>query len=154
MKTACRIINKKRAGMNKEDFLSIIADEDYVGLNDPTTDAQIAMVNMKLQKSGLPKMPQDFSDLLKLYNGISYEGNVIFGINTDTDFFPDLVTFNSQIISYSDEAADCLILGRDEEFLLAWYPHDGIYRIIDSDDFSEYRAAPDLYWAILWILKI
>ena len=140
--------------MNKEEFLSIITEEEYVGLNEPTTDAQIAMVNMKLQKSGLPKLPAEFADLLKLYNGMSNDGNVIFGINTDTAFFPDLLDFNSKIVSLSSEPVDCLILGHDEEFLLAWYPQEEVYRIIDSDDFSEYRLAPDLFWAIMWILKI
>ncbi len=138
--------------MDWNEFLSAIKDEDYIGLNEAATDAQIALVNVKLRQNGFPELPQDFIQVLKMYNGLSYDGNVIFGINTDNNFFPDLLDFNLKVINGKN--SNSLILGRDEEFLLVWQAQNQSYSIVDADDFSEHRLAPDLFWAILWILKI
>jgi len=90
--------------------------------------------------------------LLKKYNGLSCNGNVIFGVDTGTMFFPDLVVVNSHILK--DEETSCIILGQDEQNFLVYDYEPKKYRIIDQEDFEEKVSTDDLAYAVAWILKI
>ena len=138
--------------MNLEKLISLLDENDEVGKNNATADPQIVIANMKLRKSGLGEIPQDFALLLKKYNGLSCNGNVIFGIDTKTMFFPDLIEFNEN--NTKDEKIDGIILGQDEDSFLVYNREFQNYRIIDKDNYEEKVCTDDLIYAIAWILKI
>ncbi len=138
--------------MNLEQFIDIIDQNEEIGKNDAATDVQIGIANIKLRKNGLNEVPGDFAMLLKKYNGLSCDGNVIFGVDTKTMFFPDLVEFNMDILK--NEETSCIILGQDEENFLIYDYDVKKYRIIEHGDFEEKVKTDDLFYAVAWILKI
>ena len=89
---------------------------------------------------------------MKKYNGLSCDGNTIFGVATETMFFPDLVDFNISI--FEDEETANIVLGQDEDFYLIYDYIQKTYRIIDKFDFEERIRSNELLDVITWILKI
>ncbi|MBR5482919.1 MAG: hypothetical protein IKV11_02520, partial [Alphaproteobacteria bacterium] len=121
--------------MSFDKLISILAENDEVGKNNPCTDMQITVANVKLRRNNIPNIPVDFAELLKKYNGLSCDGNTIFGVATETMFFPDLVDFNISI--FEDEETASIVLGQDEDFYLIYDYIQKTYRIIDKFDFEE-----------------
>jgi len=138
--------------MNLEQFIEIIDQNEEIGKNDPATSVQINIANVRLKKNGIGEIPDDFAMLLKKYNGLSCDGNVIFGVDTKTMFFPDLVEFNIDILENEESA--CVILGQDEENFLVYDYDVQKYRIFEQGDFEEKITTDDLFYAVAWILKI
>ncbi len=139
--------------MNLEQLSVLLNDNDEVGKNEPGIGSmQITVADIKLRKNGIPAIPQDFSQLLKKYNGLSCNGNTIFGLNTNTSFFPDLLDFNIKLLK--DEDSSCIILGQDDEFYLVYDEDASAYRIIDQSDFEERLRTSNLPEAVTWILKL
>ena len=129
-----------------------MAENDEVGKNNPCTDMQITVANVKLRRNNIPNIPVDFAELLKKYNGLSCDGNTIFGVATETMFFPDLVDFNISL--FEDEETASIVLGQDEDFYLIYDYIQKTYRIIDKFDFEERIRSNELLDVITWILKI
>ena len=138
--------------MSFDKLISILAENDEVGKNNPCTDMQITVANVKLRRNNIPNIPADFAELLKKYNGLSCDGNTIFGVATETMFFPDLVDFNISI--FEDEETANIVLGQDEDFYLIYDYIQKTYRIIDKFDFEERIRSNELLDVITWILKI
>ena len=138
--------------MSFDKLISILAENDEVGKNNPCTDMQITVANVKLRKNNVPNIPADFAELLKKYNGLSCDGNTIFGVATETMFFPDLVDFNISL--FEDEETASIVLGQDEDFYLIYDYIQKTYRIIDKFDFEERIRSNELLDVITWILKI
>ncbi len=138
--------------MSFDKLISILAENDEVGKNNPCTDMQITVANVKLRRNNIPNIPADFAELLKKYNGLSCDGNTIFGVATETMFFPDLVDFNISI--FEDEETASIVLGQDEDFYLIYDYIQKTYRIIDKFDFEERIRSNELLDVITWILKI
>ena len=148
--------------MSFDKLISILAENDEVGKNNPCTDMQITVANVKLRRNNIPNIPADFAELLKKYNGLSCDGNTIFGVATETMFFPDLVDFNISLLkeianlkaSIEDEETANIVLGQDEDFYLIYDYIQKTYRIIDKFDFEERIRSNELLDVITWILKI
>lgn len=138
--------------MSFDKLISILAENEEVGKNTPCTDMQITVANVKLRKNNVPNIPADFAELLKKYNGLSCDGNTIFGVATETMFFPDLVNFNISL--FEDEETASIVLGQDEDFYLIYDYAAKTYRIIDKFDFEERIRSNELLDVITWILKI
>ena len=138
--------------MSFDKLISILAENDEVGKNNPCTDMQITVAKVKLRRNNIPNIPVDFAELLKKYNGLSCDGNTIFGVATETMFFPDLVDFNISI--FEDEETASIVLGQDEDFYLIYDYIQKTYRIIDKFDFEERIRSNELLDVITWILKI
>ena len=139
--------------MNLEQLSVLLNDNDEVGKNEPGIGSmQITVADIKLRKNGIPAIPADFSQLLKKYNGLSCNGNTIFGLNTGTSFFPDLLDFNIKLLK--DEDSSCIILWQDDEFYLVYDEDAAAYRIIDQSDFEERLRTSSLPEAVTWILKL
>ena len=138
--------------MSFDKLISILAENEEVGKNNPCTDMQITVANVKLRKNNIPNIPADFAELLKKYNGLSCDGNTIFGVATETMFFPDLVDFNISI--FEEEETASIVLGQDEDFYLIYDYIQKTYRIIDKFDFEERIRSNELLDVITWILKI
>lgn len=138
--------------MSLEQLSAILNKNEEVGKNDAASAVQINIANVKLRKNGINEIPQDFADMLQKYNGLSCDGNVIFGVDTKTMFFPDLVDVNCRILK--DEDTSCIILGQDEDNFLVYDYEPKKYRIIDQENFEEKIVTDDLTYAVAWILKI
>lgn len=139
--------------MSFEQLISILDDHEEVGKNEPPVGSmQITVANIKLRKNGIPPIPESFAQLLKKYNGLSCDGNTVFGLNTETSFFPDLLDVNIHILK--DEDSSCIILGQDEEFYLVYDEDENAYRVIDKDDFEERFRTTDICEAVTWVLKL
>ncbi len=138
--------------MSFDKLINILAENEEVGKNSPCTDMQITVANVKLRKNNIPNIPNDFAELLKKYNGLSCDGNTIFGVATGTIFFPDLVDFNISL--FEDEKTLNIVLGQDEDFYLIYDYTRKTYRIIDKSDFEERIQSNNLLDVITWILKI
>ena len=138
--------------MSFDKLISILAENEEVGKNNPCTAMQITVANVKLRRNNIPSIPEDFAELLKKYNGLSCDGNTIFGVATETMFFPDLVDFNTSI--FEDEETASIVLGQDEDFYLIYDYTQKTYRIIDKFDFEERIRSNELLDVITWILKI
>ena len=138
--------------MSLEQLSAILNENEEVGKNDAASAVQINIANVKLRKNGINEIPQDFADMLQKYNGLSCDGNVIFGVDTKTMFFPDLFDVNCRILK--DEDTSCIILGQDEDNFLVYDYQPKKYRIIDQEDFEEKVVTDDLTYAVAWILKI
>jgi len=138
--------------MSLEQIITILDKNEEVGKNEAASAVQINIANVKLRKDGIGEIPEEFGELLKKYNGLSCNGNVIFGVDTGTMFFPDLVVVNSHILK--DEETSCIILGQDEQNFLVYDYEPKKYRIIDQEDFEEKVSTDDLAYAVAWILKI
>ena len=138
--------------MSLEQLVSLLDENEGIGKNDAASNVQISIANVKLRKNGINEIPLEFAELLKKYNGLSYDGNVIFGIDTKTSFFPDLIEFNLDILK--DQKTSCVILGQDDDNFLVYDYEPKQYRIIDKDDFEEKVKTDDLTYAVAWILKI
>lgn len=130
----------------------LLSENDEIGKNNAASAVQINIANVKLRKNGINEIPQDFAEMLKTHNGLSCDGNVIFGVDTKTMFFPDLVDVNCRILK--DEDTSCIILGQDEDNFLVYDYETKKYRIIDQEDFEEKVRTDDLAYAVAWILKI
>ena len=138
--------------MSFDKLIGILAENEEVGKNNPCTDMQITVANVKLRRNNIPNIPVDFAELLKKYNGLSCDGNTIFGVATETMFFPDLVDFNISL--FEDEETASIVLGQDEDFYLIYDYIQKTYRIIDKFDFEERIRSNELLDVITWILKI
>ena len=138
--------------MSFDKLIGILAENEEVGKNNPCTDMQITVANVKLRRNNIPNIPVDFAELLKRYNGLSCDGNTIFGVATETMFFPDLVDFNISL--FEDEETASIVLGQDEDFYLIYDYIQKTYRIIDKFDFEERIRSNELLDVITWILKI
>ncbi|MBR1648375.1 MAG: hypothetical protein IJ689_02110 [Alphaproteobacteria bacterium] len=138
--------------MSLEILFKSIEENEEIGRNEPVSEPLIMSANLELRRAGVVAMPREFWEVLKKYNGLSHEGNVIFGIGTGTEFFPDLVEVNTRLLQGED--AECVILGQDDDFYLIYDEQTKLYRIIDQTDFAEEVRTSDLAYAIAWILKI
>ncbi len=124
------------------DLVNILKSQS-IGCNKPLSEAQIKIANIKLKQCGLPEVPSDFVTILNESNGFSNEGALVFGIETASNFFEDLVSFNQKF--FHNQSASKLILGYDECFYLLYEDKDKTYKIVDKDTLEEENscAVPD-----------
>ena len=47
--------------MSFDKLISILAENDEVGKNNPCTDMQITVANVKLRRNNIPNIPADFA---------------------------------------------------------------------------------------------
>jgi len=137
---------------NLETLTKILEENTEVGKNTPATELQISLGGIKLRKASIPALPDEFCALLQHHNGLSYNGNTVFGIDTQTSFFPDAVNINLSIME--GQNTDCIILGQDEYCFLVYDYEVKKYRIIDKEDFTQELATDNIADAVCHILGI
>ncbi len=123
--------------------LANILKSQSIGCNKPLSEAQIKIANIKLKQCGLPEVPSDFVAIIKESNGFSNEGALVFGIETESNFFEDLVLFNQKF--FRRQTASKLILGYDECFYLLYEDKEKTYKIVDKDtlEVENSSTSPD-----------
>jgi len=123
-----------------------------IGRNTPASKIAIAKANLSLKNARLPTLPTEFSELLEHYNGLSHDGAVLFGLEENTQFFPNMLAYNSMI--FKNKAADFLILGYDEFFYLIYDKVDSLYKLVDKDDFQEDVTSENLEYPLCKLMRI
>lgn len=137
--------------MTLEELIAAINEADELGINAPTTAAQAMLANVKLKKAELPEIPADFIQLLTRCNGLSHEDSAILGINTGSNFFPDLAEFNLQRQNRRQKS-DALILGYDNSLYLIYNAASGTYQLIDQDSFDIEAESEEYYDFVPYLL--
>ncbi len=123
--------------------LAKVLKSQNIGCNKPLSEAQIKIANIKLKQCGLPEIPSDFAAIIREANGFSNEGALVFGVETASNFFEDLVLFNQQF--FRKRPSSKLILGYDECFYFLYEDKDKTYKIVDKDTLEEENSttSPD-----------
>lgn len=137
---------------NIENLCKILSENNDVGKNTAATEMQTSLACIKLRKAKIPPLPDEFCLLLQNFNGLSHEGNTVFGVDTKTDFFPDAAEVNLSILE--GQKTDCVILGQDEYCFLVYDYFAKKYRVIDKEDFSDELCTDDISDAVCHILGI
>ena len=126
---------------------------EQAGCNVPASEAAIRMCNMKLRQNKLPELPASFGEVLKICNGISNEGTVVFGAEIkNNSWFKDVAAFN--IAYFKGQSADWLILGEDDFFFFIYDSVSRIYCVVDRDTMEEHVSGDDVQQVLECMLRI
>ncbi len=131
-------------------LIEILGKAD-IGRNFPATTINISKTNIALKEKQWPMLPKDFQTILLNYNGLSNEGAIMLGIEEGNNFFPNLLEYNSFILT--NKHADFLILGYDDFFYMIFDTKDNKYKIVDQDDFSEIVSSEDIGDSLSYLLS-
>lgn len=110
----------------------------------------IMIAQSLLRQNGLPVFPEDFSELLGLYNGLFHEGASLWGIKPSNSIFFDIVEENLSL----NPPSDLLILGFDEWDYLVYNEDEEAYQLNDKNDFTMLYQSKDLAYILHRLLKI
>ena len=134
-------------------MLNIDKIKEQVGYNNPATEPQIRICNLKLKQNNLPELPADYAEILKICNGFSNEDVSVFGVEIkNNNWFKDVASFN--IDYFHGNAAQWLILGEDDFFFFVYDAAQKKYYIVDRDSFEEELCSTDCALPIEYILRI
>ena len=127
--------------------------KEQVGYNQPATEAQIRICNLKLKQNNLPEVPNEYADLLKICNGFSNEDALVFGADVKNhNWYKDIADFN--IAYFHNGKADWLILGENDFFLFIYDSGQKKYIIADRDTLEEEFSETDFMPAVNSLLRI
>ncbi|MBR1601294.1 MAG: YrhA family protein [Alphaproteobacteria bacterium] len=127
--------------------------KEQVGCNEPASDAQIKICNIKLKQNNLPELPAEYAEVLKICNGFSNEDVFVFGAEIkNNNRFKDIAEFN--IAYFADSQVDWLILGEDDFFYFIYDAEQKKYCIADRDTFDEEYSNADFMMPLEYILRI
>lgn len=120
------------------DFLKLLTRHEDVYTAPATDNRRIILYSLHLADFGLPAIPQEYQILLAEFNGITFDGTNLMGINPEGPFY-DILDENLAI----DTDDETLVLGFDEFDYLIWNPQSSRYQIVDIIDrvsFGEFAA--------------
>lgn len=124
-----------------------------VGCNEPASEAQIKICNIKLKQNNLPELPVEYTEVLKICNGFSNEDAAVFGVEIkNNNWFKDIAVFN--IAYFHGNSANWLILGQDDFFYFIYDAEQKKYYIADRDTLDEECSDSDYMLPLEYILRI
>ncbi|MBQ8481401.1 MAG: hypothetical protein IJ532_02565 [Alphaproteobacteria bacterium] len=127
--------------------------KEQVGCNEPATEAQIKICNIKLKQNNLPELPAEYAEVLKVCNGFSNEDVSVFGTEIkNNNWFKDAAVFNTAY--FHGNGADWLILGEDDFVYFVYSAGEKKYHIIDRDTLEKEFSTEDISVALNSILRI
>ena len=127
--------------------------KEQVGYNQPATEAQIRICNLKLKQNNLPELPKEYIDLLKKCNGFSNEDARIFGAEIkDNNWYKDVASFN--ITHFHGQGSNWLILGESDFAFFIYDSKQKKYCISDRDTLEAEYSKIDFMRAINDILRV
>ena len=94
--------------------------------------AQKVLCNM-----GLDFIPQSYSDFLRHYNGVKFDGSYLFGATIDDDL--DIIDMNEKM----HKPQNCILLGYNDFDLLCYNYKLKQYQVIDRTDAKILYTYPD-----------
>ncbi len=138
--------------MRMQELIDYLKNNEEVGRNKPISEVKIAIGILKLKETGFPELTAEHQMLLRHFNGLSNNGCFIFGINTESSFFPDILDYN---VREKEQLAEGeLIIGHNDAFWLLYNAESKKYRLIDPDDGSTEGETENLAEAIPYLLHI
>lgn len=135
--------------------MSITTDDIFhqVGTNKGAFLAQIEMCNIKLKQLNLPKLPDEYVELLKKSNGLTHDDIRVFGVDIkDNNWFDDIFSYNTQTAKL--QSLKWIILGRDNEMFLIYDEIRNMYHVVDQDDFSIDVSSNSLVEILVYFLHL
>lgn len=127
--------------------------KEQVGYNQPASEAEIRICNLKLKQNKLPEIPNEYIDLLKTCNGFSNEDAHIFGVEIkDNNWYKDMAAFNAAY--FHDSGADWLILGESDFFFFVYDSGQKQYYLVDRDTLEEKYSDVEFMPVLSEILRI
>lgn len=134
-------------------MLDVDIIKEQVGCNEPATEAQIKICNLKLKQNNLPELPTEYSDVLKICNGFSNEDVSVFGVEIkNNNWYEDVADFN--ISYFHGNSAQWLILGKNDFFFFVYDAEQKIYYVVDRDTMDDECSSSDLAIPLQYILRI
>lgn len=97
---------------------------------EPLEPEALIIAQKVLHNMGMDFIPQSYTDFLKHYNGIKYDGSYLFGATVDNDL--DIIDKNEQM----DKPENTILLGYNDFDLLCYDYHLKQYKIVERDNFK------------------
>ena len=133
-------------------LLQDIAQLDYAVTGSPLKESALDEVSEVLMVSGFPDIPQDMSDFLHKFNGISCGDGCVWGIDDAHHGIYDIAAENLTLSNPPPETI--LLLGENTLTYIAWNQKNKKYTMIDKASFEELHCFETLAEAISYVLKI
>ncbi|MBR6355986.1 MAG: hypothetical protein IKR92_03930 [Alphaproteobacteria bacterium] len=97
---------------------------------EPLEPEALIIAQKVLHNMGMDFIPQSYTDFLKHYNGIKYDGSYLFGATVDNDL--DIIDKNEQM----DKPENTILLGYNDFDLLCYDYRQKQYQIIERGNFK------------------
>lgn len=97
---------------------------------EPLEPEAIIVAQKVLHNMGMDFIPPSYTDFLKHYNGIKYDGSYLFGATVDDDL--DIIDKNAEM----QKPKNTILLGYNDFDLLCYNYQLKKYQIIDRNDFE------------------
>ncbi|MBP5215847.1 MAG: hypothetical protein J6039_04750 [Alphaproteobacteria bacterium] len=112
-----------------QNFINSLQDRKcYHG--EPLEPEALIVAQKYLYNMGLGSIPASYSEFLKHYNGLKYDGSYLFGATVDDDL--DIIDKNEQM----NKPQNCMLLGYNDFDLLCYNGGKKQYQIVDRSDFA------------------
>ncbi len=125
-----------------------ILKKDVAVTFDAADTKGIKSVDTELSDRGFPKMPKEYADILKITDGLIWNGIELYGTKSyDRGLkgytFPGIVEANTDFMGF-DALEGKLVVGRMAEELLVYSEEDALWGCMDRMDFMVMQTAPSL----------
>lgn len=130
---------------------TISENENIICLS-PVSLAVIKLYQKSIEESGFPKLPDDYWLLFNEFNGIFYNGAVVYGLSPKNNLIDDVLQKNLAL-DWNDEA-NAIVLGENENDLLLFDGYDEEFKIIDKTDEAVWKHSDKFEPVLKYLLGI
>lgn len=120
-------------------------------LGKPAPSTEIAAVSSKLERSGFPAIPEELKKLLKIADGIFFNGIEIWPCDPDNVHDPDFrprslqeVNKRMAMSSFSRKWPESLVFGQSDEEVYSYSARLNQFLILDRTGYDAFYEFPDL----------
>lgn len=117
-------------------FLETLPPRSYIAFP-PAQDPAINFAQTLFKQNGLAQLPQDYIAFLKITDGFSFNGSVLYGIRSKDRqafqrayFFPGLLEANLEFANKSDSVGQ-LMIGQTIEAYILYNESEGTFLLQD-----------------------
>jgi hypothetical protein len=110
-------------------FLEDLKDKVFTQ-GEPLEAEALIIAQKVLHNMGMDFIPQSYTDFLKHYNGIKFDGSYLFGATVDDDL--DIIDKNEQM----DKPQNTILLGYNDFDLLCYNYQLKQYQIVERGNFK------------------
>ena len=128
-------------------------------LGKPAPATEIAAVSSKMQRIGFPEMPEELKKLLKIADGLFYNGIEIWPSDPDNVHDPDfrprsIIEANKKMAmsSFARKWPQSLIIGQSDEEIYCYSALQKKFVIIDRTGYEVYYEFDDLKSLLLKVI--
>lgn len=118
----------------------------------PLNSAAIKLYQRKLVDNGFPVLPDDYWQVIAEFNGLFYNGAIVYGLSPQEGLLPDLLEVNLNA-DWTDEA-NALMLGENDTDILLYDGNKEEFMIIDKDDETVWKHSTDAAAVIACFLQL